>query len=116
RLREWLKDTLPNADWQRLNPNHSFRHWLISECRRAKIDSDHARVITGHGFKDSHGKYGPADIPTLYEELALIPSPLDAAPPRTEGRKKRFIALYREMLLLSSERSSRYPGSRRPPA
>ena len=29
---------------------------------------------------------------------------------------KRFIALYREMLLLSSERSSRYPGSRRPPA
>ena len=82
RLREWLKDTLPNADWQRLNPNHSFRHWLISECRRAKIDSDHARVITGHGFKDSHGKYGPADIPTLYEELALIPSPLDAAPPK----------------------------------
>jgi integrase len=77
RLREWLKTkALPNAKWERLSPNHSFRHWLASECRIAKIDGDYARVIAGHSHKDDHGRYGPADTPTLFNELKAIPSPL----------------------------------------
>ena len=81
RLRDWLKTkALPNANWERLNPNHSFRHWLTSECRIAKIDGDYARVLTGHRHKDVHGRYGPADTPTLYNELKAIPSPLNPEP------------------------------------
>lgn len=78
RLRDWLKAQLPEANWEQLSPNHSFRHWLIAECRRAKVDPDHAKVITGHKAKDVHGRYAPADIPTLYDDLTTIPSPLDA--------------------------------------
>lgn len=77
KLRDWIKAQLPNADWDRLSPNHSFRHWLVSECRRAKIDGDDRRVLTGHKAQDVHGRYGPADIPTFYDLVKLIPSPDD---------------------------------------
>ncbi|MCZ4286378.1 site-specific integrase [Marinobacter salarius] len=76
KLREWIKEQLPDADWQRLSPNHSFRHWLVSECRTAKIDGDRQRVITGHGQKDVHGRYGAADVRTLYNDIKTIQSPL----------------------------------------
>jgi integrase len=76
RLRDWIHKQLPEADWSRLSPNHSFRHWLTSECRRASIDGDHQRIITGHKASDIHGRYGPADVLTLYEEIIKIPSPL----------------------------------------
>ena len=75
RLRDWIKRKLPNADWKRLSPNHSFRHWMASECRKASIDGDHARILAGHEAKDVHGRYGPADVPTLFEEIKKIPSP-----------------------------------------
>jgi integrase len=75
RLRDWIKRTLPNADLQRLSPNHSFRHWLIAECRRANIDGDDRRAITGHKAQDAHGGYGPAAIPELFELLVRIPKP-----------------------------------------
>lgn len=78
RLRDWLKAQLPHADWQRLSPNHSFRHWLTSELRIAKVDGDYARAITGHRHRDTHGTYGPGQVPTLFNELKLVPSPLDA--------------------------------------
>lgn len=77
KLRNWIKRQLPDADWQRLSPNHSFRHWLIAECRRVNIDGDYSRVLTGHEAKDVHGRYGPADIPTLYEAVKRIPAPDD---------------------------------------
>lgn len=77
RLRTWIKRQLPDADWLRLSPNHSFRHWLIGECRRAHIDGDYSRVLTGHEAKDIHGRYGPADIPTLHRAIKRIPSPQD---------------------------------------
>lgn len=75
RLRDWLKLQLPDADWQRLSPCHSFRHWMVSECRRANIDGDYSRVLTGHEAKDVHGRYGPADVPILYEAIKRISSP-----------------------------------------
>lgn len=78
RLRVWLKAQLPHANWGQLSPNHSFRHWLTSELRVAKVDGDYARAITGHSHKDTHGGYGPGTIPMLYNELKLVPSPLDA--------------------------------------
>lgn len=37
-LRAWIKATLPNADWNKLSPNHSFRHWLTAQARDAGID------------------------------------------------------------------------------
>jgi integrase len=75
RLRDWLKLQLPDADWQRLSPCHSFRHWMVSECRRANIDGDYSRILTGHEAKDVHGRYGPADVPILYEAIKRISSP-----------------------------------------
>lgn len=84
KLRTWIKEQLPEADWSRLSPNHSFRHWLTSECRRASVDSDHQRIITGHKASDVHGRYGPADVPTLHEEVCKIPSPLDAVDSQPE--------------------------------
>ncbi|XKH00176.1 site-specific integrase [Marinobacter nauticus] len=75
KLRDWIKRQLPNADWKRLSPNHSFRHWMASECRKASINGDHARVLAGHEAKDDHGRYGPADVPILFEEIRKIPSP-----------------------------------------
>jgi integrase len=75
RLWDWLKLQLPDADWQRLSPCHSFRHWMVSECRRANIDGDYSRVLTGHEAKDVRGRYGPADVPILYEAIKRISSP-----------------------------------------
>jgi integrase len=75
KLRRWIKRQLPEADWHRLSPNHSFRHWLIAECRRAGIDEDERRVLTGHEAKDIHGRYGPSDIPALHDEIKKVPSP-----------------------------------------
>lgn len=86
KLRTWIKEQLPDADWSRLSPNHSFRHWLTSECRRASVDGDHQRIITGHKASDVHGRYGPADVPILHEEVVKIPSPLEAADNQPEPK------------------------------
>jgi integrase len=92
KLRDWLKEQLPDADWSSLSPNHSFRHWLVSECRTAKIDSDRQRVITGHEHRDVHGRYGSNDVLTLYNDLKTIQSPLpplavsEATPPSQNDR------------------------------
>jgi integrase len=85
KLRRWIKEQLPGADWDRLNPNHSFRHWLTSECRRASVDGDHQRIIAGHAASDTHGKYGVADVPILHEELVKIPSPLSVVDSQPEA-------------------------------
>lgn len=85
KLRTWIKKQIPEADWDRLNPNHSFRHWLTSECRRASVDGDHQRIITGHKASDVHGRYGPADVPILHEEVVKIPSPLSAVDSQPEA-------------------------------
>ncbi|WP_461437930.1 DUF6538 domain-containing protein [Marinobacter nauticus] len=77
KLREWIKAQLPDADWERLSPNHSFRHWLVSECRTARIDPDRQRVLTGHKPRDTHGGYGPNDTPMLYDDIKTIPSPIE---------------------------------------
>lgn len=74
RLREWLNNL--REPTPEISPNHSFRHWLVSECKRARIDPDHQRQLTGHRIRDTHGKYGPGDVPTLMEALERIPSPL----------------------------------------
>lgn len=80
KLREWIKKQLPeNTDWPALGPNHSFRHWLTSECRRASIDGDYQRVIIGHSAEDIHGRYGQADVPELYDALCKIPSPVSSS-------------------------------------
>ncbi|MGP9833370.1 DUF6538 domain-containing protein [Marinobacter sp. NSM] len=85
KLGDWIKKQLPDADWSRLSPNHSFRHWLVSECRTAKIDGDRQRVITGHGHKDVHGRYGAADVHTLYNDIKAIESPL---PPKQQKNNR----------------------------
>ncbi|TQE98565.1 MAG: hypothetical protein FKY71_13200 [Spiribacter salinus] len=74
RLRDWIHRIVPAGDG--IAPNHSFRHWLVSECKRARIDPDHQRQLTGHSIRDVHGSYGPADVPVLMEALQLIPSPV----------------------------------------
>ncbi|MBK1726362.1 DUF6538 domain-containing protein [Halorhodospira neutriphila] len=75
RLRDWINKRTPVAD-AALSPNHSFRHRLISECRRAGIDGDQQRQLAGHYFQDEHARYGPGEVPTLSEALERIPSPL----------------------------------------
>jgi hypothetical protein len=57
-------------------PNHSFRHWLISECKRSRVDPDFQRQLAGHTTKDDHGRYGPGDVPVLMEALEQVQSPL----------------------------------------
>lgn len=71
RLRDWLNEFLPKDPT--ISPNHSLRHWLVSECRRARVDGDLQRQLTGHAARDVHGRYGPADVPVLYEALVRIP-------------------------------------------
>ncbi len=83
-LREWIKETLPDADWKKLSPNHSFRHWLTAQARDVEIDGDLRRVITGHSAQDVHGRYGPADVPMLYRAILKINSPI--APPEEADR------------------------------
>ena len=78
RLRDWLNTLHTNEERQGFSPNHSFRHWLISQCRQASIDPDYQRVLTGHRPMDIHARYGPGDIPTLYAAIQQIPSPLDS--------------------------------------
>jgi len=75
RLRDWINKRTPVAD-PALSPNHSFRHRLVSECRRAGIDGDLQRQLTGHSARDVHARYGPGDAPMLAEALERLPSPL----------------------------------------
>jgi integrase len=75
RLRDFINKTV--SDSPDTVPLHSFRHWLIRRLRRANINHDTCRQLAGHSTADENAKYGPEDVPGLFELLSRVPSPLE---------------------------------------
>jgi integrase len=75
RLRDWIHTVHPPEDG--VAPNHSFRHWLVNECKRAKIDEGFRNKLMGHSSAGVAGNYGSGEVPELMEALSTIPSPFN---------------------------------------
>jgi len=116
----WLRDHY-KADALVYVGRHSTREFLPR--RRAGLTEDDYPDLLGGNLPliypyivDGVGEGIQAKRRALGVMISHLTPPLAVTELYDDLLEIRFIALYREMLLLSSERSSRYPGSRRPPA
>jgi integrase len=72
-LGRWLRKDLRIVD-KRLQPNHSWRHFVKSKLLKAKVDVKIRDMIAGHG-SDVARKYEHGDIEMMAEAIALLPDP-----------------------------------------
>lgn len=55
-----------------LKPLHSLRHRFVSLCRKAGVEDQYMKAMTGHEPGDQSERYGQFDVPTLYRELVKL--------------------------------------------
>ena len=64
----------------RYKPNHSFRNYVKTQWRNAKIEEETHNAITGHGSsKDESRNYGEYDLKLMLEAIEKLPNPLAGA-------------------------------------
>ena len=69
KVSRWLRQTLGIKD-TRVAPNHSWRHWFVTACRKAQLQIEVRSALTGHSAKlDESAGYGAA-MGTLIDVLA----------------------------------------------
>jgi hypothetical protein len=77
----------------RYKPNHSFRNYVKTQWRNAKIEEETHDAITGHGSsKDESRNYGESELKLMLEATETLPNPLvqgaaDMAKAVAEGDK-----------------------------
>ena len=77
----------------RYKPNHSFRNYVKTQWRNAKIEEETHDAITGHGnSKDESRNYGESELKLMLEAAETLPNPLvqgaaDMAKAVAEGDK-----------------------------
>src|SRR4029077_18474902 len=74
KLGEWARKHLGITD-ERIEPNHSFRHYVKSQLLKAKVDVKIRDMICGHG-KSVARQYEHGDIEQMAEAISLLPNPL----------------------------------------
>jgi integrase len=74
KLGEWVRKDLGITD-ERIEPNHSFRHYVKSQLLKAKVDVKIRDMICGHG-KSVARQYEHGDIEQMAEAICLLPNPL----------------------------------------
>ena len=66
---------------RRFDPNHSWRHRFISECREAGIDKEIRDALTGHSDGSVSRDYGEFYIRTVFcPAIVKLVSPFDKMP------------------------------------
>jgi len=61
----------------RYKPNHSFRNYVKTQWRNAKIEEETHDAITGHGSsKDESRNYGEYELKLMLEAIEKLPNPL----------------------------------------
>jgi integrase len=61
----------------RYKPNHSFRNYVKTQWRNAKIEEETHDAITGHGSsKDESRNYGEYELKLMLEAIERLPNPL----------------------------------------
>lgn len=75
KLGEWIRKDLGITD-ERIEPNHSFRHYVKSQLLKAKVDVKIRDMICGHG-KSVARQYEHGDIEQMAEAISLLPDPLE---------------------------------------
>ena len=97
-ISEWIRDDLGIKDPSpklRYKPNHSFRNYVKTQWRNAKIEEETHDAITGHGSsKDESRNYGEYELKLMLEAIETLPNPLvqggaDMAKAVAEGDKTR---------------------------
>lgn len=71
----YVRGTVGITD-DRIQPAHSFRHLLVTECRRLMFREDYERALVGHSGgskrRDAHDGYGEHLVPSLAAELNRV--------------------------------------------
>ena len=79
-ISEWIRDDLGIKDPSRklrYKPNHSFRNYVKTQWRNAKIEQETHDAITGHGSsKDEWRNYGEYELKLMLEAIETLPNPL----------------------------------------
>jgi integrase len=79
-ISEWIRDDLGIKDPSpklRYKPNHSFRNYVKTQWRNAKIEQETHDAITGHGSsKDESRNYGDYELKLILEAIEKLPNPL----------------------------------------
>ena len=58
----------------RYKPNHSFRNYVKTQWRNAKIEEETHDAITGHGnSKDESRNYGESELKLMLEATETLP-------------------------------------------
>jgi integrase len=82
-ISEWIRDVLGIKDPSpklRYKPNHSFRNYVKTQWRNAKIEEETHDAITGHGSsKDESRNYGEYELRLMLEAVEKLPNPFAEA-------------------------------------
>jgi integrase len=78
-ISRWLKQELKITD-PRISPNHSWRHYFVSACRRVEMHPEVRSALTGHSAKmDESAHYGDgmgSFVRLLAANIAKVQPPL----------------------------------------
>jgi len=76
----WIRDDLGIKDPSpklRYKPNHSFRNYVKTQWRNARVEEETHDAITGHGSsKDESRNYGEYELKLMLEVVEKLPNPL----------------------------------------
>jgi integrase len=78
-ISEWIRDLGIKDPSQKLRykPNHSFRNYVKTQWRNAKVEEETHDAITGHGSrKDESRNYGEYELRLMLEAIEKLPNPL----------------------------------------
>jgi integrase len=81
-ISEWvrrlgIKDPSPKL---RYKPNHSFRNYVKTKWRSARVEKETHDAITGHGSsKDDSRNYGEYELRLMLDSIERLPNPLAEA-------------------------------------
>jgi integrase len=79
-ISEWIRDDLVIKDPSpklRYKPNHSFRNYVKTQWRNAKVEEETHDAITGHGnSKNESRNYGEYELKLMLEAIEKLPNPL----------------------------------------
>jgi hypothetical protein len=73
-LCRWIRKDLEIVD-EKIEPNHSYRHYAKSQLLKANVDVKIRDMICGHGANVAR-KYEHGEIEQMAEAIKKLPDPL----------------------------------------
>jgi integrase len=73
-LCRWIRKDLAITD-QKIEPNHSYRHYVKSQLLKANVDVKIRDMICGHGANVAR-KYEHGEVEQMAEAIEKVPDPL----------------------------------------